>query len=263
MLKRPSRSKKSKEQDQLESTSNNQEEFIAQEQPETPTFASRIIPFLVLIVLSVTDFAIQQLLRTRANERTIQPTKRSRFPRGTKQQLFQRQNRQCVICGKRRLIKNFQIDHIHPAVRGGSNNIPNLQLLCAPCNQRKGIQTNQEFYNRYQTVASSNMLKSPPQPPPAEISQQAFREETTITSAHSAVQQFKKTKYISAQTKIKGGSLIIGASAGAIWLFGIYLIFPNGGDTQANIALFGGIILGAIICIGIIWRAKYTGMYEQ
>ena len=248
---------------QVEPSSGDQERFLTQEQPGQPNLTSKILPFLLLVILSVADFAIKQLMRTRTNERTIQPTKRRSYPPGTKQRLFQQQNRQCIICGKRRLIKNFQIDHIIPVVRGGPDNISNYQLLCSSCNQRKGIQTNEEFYYRYRNIASGNMLKSPPSPPPAEIPQQAFRDETPRTTAHSDVQEFRNTKYISASTKIKGGSLVIGGVTGAVWLFGISLIFPSGGDIQGHVALFGSIILGVVVCIGIIWRAKHTGMYNQ
>ena len=225
--------------------------------------AAKIASVFILIILSITDFAIEILLRTRTNERTIQPTKRRSYPPGTKETLFRRQNHQCIICGKRRLIKNLQIDHIFPVVRGGPDNISNYQLLCPPCNQRKGIQSNQEFYDRYRRIASTNMLKSPPAPPRAEISQKAFRDETARTTAHANVQHFRSTKYISAKTKIQGGSIGIGIALGAVWLFGLLLTFPDSGEIVANIALFGGIILGLAVCVGVIWRAKHTGKYDQ
>ena len=160
-------------------------------QEERASVTSRALWAMARGTLAVTDFAILQFMRTRTGERTIQPTQRRSYPQGTKRTLFERQNRQCVICGKRRTIKNFQIDHIVPASRGGPDNVTNFQLLCPPCNQRKGIHTNQEFYERYKRVVSGNLLDSPPAPPPQEITQKALRRnpENVDTRFGSTVQE--------------------------------------------------------------------------
>ena len=50
---------------------------------------------------------------------------------------------QCVYCGIRDT--SFEIDHILPRSRGGSNRIANLALACHDCNQQKGAQTAAEW----------------------------------------------------------------------------------------------------------------------
>lgn len=52
------------------------------------------------------------------------------------QALAERQRHRCAEC-KTSIKRKFHVDHIMPLVRGGSNRISNIQLLCAPCNQRK------------------------------------------------------------------------------------------------------------------------------
>lgn len=41
----------------------------------------------------------------------------------------------CAQCGSD---KNLEQDHIHPKSKGGSDGLYNKQLLCTPCNRRKG-----------------------------------------------------------------------------------------------------------------------------
>ena len=42
----------------------------------------------------------------------------------------------CVRCG---IDVNLSIDHVIPLVRGGRNDIENIQILCRSCNSSKGI----------------------------------------------------------------------------------------------------------------------------
>ena len=49
-----------------------------------------------------------------------------------------RNNYQCQSCQKIDLTaKILQIDHIIPLKQGGTNDISNLQTLCAKCNRQK------------------------------------------------------------------------------------------------------------------------------
>lgn len=48
-------------------------------------------------------------------------------------------------CAKCSSTEQLVIDHKTPIVRGGSCEIENLQVLCAPCNRKKGRKTMEEF----------------------------------------------------------------------------------------------------------------------
>jgi 5-methylcytosine-specific restriction endonuclease McrA len=50
--------------------------------------------------------------------------------------LMEAQRGQCVYC-RCDIRDSFQVDHIVPVARGGSNDKANLQLLCKPCNLDK------------------------------------------------------------------------------------------------------------------------------
>ena len=45
-----------------------------------------------------------------------------------------RDKNECNYCGS---TDHLQIDHIYPMVRGGSNDLDNLQILCRKCNVKK------------------------------------------------------------------------------------------------------------------------------
>ena len=53
------------------------------------------------------------------------------------EKMLQDQRRRCAAC-KCSISDGYHVDHIQPVARGGSNDITNIQLLCAPCNQSKG-----------------------------------------------------------------------------------------------------------------------------
>ena len=95
---------------------------------------SSIVTWIVLVSLWTADLLIQVMLIIRANERRVRPMERISWPKGLKRQLMRRQDNTCVYCGYRRAPPSFDIDHMTPAVRGGSNDNSNLQVICRPCN---------------------------------------------------------------------------------------------------------------------------------
>lgn len=57
--------------------------------------------------------------------------------------LLQKWGRKCAYCG----VENvpFEIEHIHPKSRGGSDRVSNLTIACHNCNQSKGNQPVEQF----------------------------------------------------------------------------------------------------------------------
>jgi len=61
--------------------------------------------------------------------------KRNKISPEIKERIYKRDNYKCRYCNSK---KNLTIDHIIPIMRGGTNKIENLQVLCETCNQAKG-----------------------------------------------------------------------------------------------------------------------------
>ncbi len=59
----------------------------------------------------------------------------------TRQNIFKRDNSECVYCGTRR---ELTLDHVVPSSRGGQHTWTNLVTACKKCNARKGDRTPDE-----------------------------------------------------------------------------------------------------------------------
>ncbi|NJN06847.1 MAG: HNH endonuclease [Richelia sp. RM2_1_2] len=64
----------------------------------------------------------------------------------TREYLLEKWNRQCAYCGVKDV--PFQVEHIHPRAKGGSNSIANLTLSCEKCNTKKGTKDIKEFLKK-------------------------------------------------------------------------------------------------------------------
>lgn len=63
------------------------------------------------------------------------PQARGVIPDDVKQLVFRRDGGRCRQCGSQ---SELQYDHIIPVSMGGASTPDNLQILCGPCNRRKG-----------------------------------------------------------------------------------------------------------------------------
>ena len=57
--------------------------------------------------------------------------------------LLEKFQRRCVYCSREQVV--FELDHVRPRSRGGSDRVSNLVLACHTCNEQKGNQTAAEF----------------------------------------------------------------------------------------------------------------------
>lgn len=231
------------------------------EDPKGPQLATKIAKTAADTTLWAADLSIDYMLRRRQDERTTRPTKRTRFSLSLKRQLLSEQNRQCMYCGERKSTKTTDIDHKDPVVRGGVNKKENLQILCKPCNQRKGMQTDEEFRERYAELLPNSRTGQKPQPPEQRIRQGAFRELTKETRMAETATQYKKTRYISPRQKISSGTPAAGGIVGIILFFGTALALPSE-PWAANLSLAIGLTTGFGTWIGLMARAKYTGKLD-
>ena len=207
------------------------------------------------------DLTIDFILRTRQDERTTRPTKRIRFPPELKRRILRDQDSQCMYCGERKSTKTTDIDHMDPIVRGGSNDRPNLQILCRPCNQRKGMQTDQEFRQRYAKLLPKTKPGQTLSPPGQAIRQASFRQITKETQMAKSTKDFKRTKYISPRQKIAGGTPTAGAIVGIATFLGTALMTPEA-SWAGNLSLIAGASTGIATWIGLFLRAKVTGKFD-
>ena len=60
--------------------------------------------------------------------------RRQSIPQLVKREVWQRDGGKCVQCGSN---EKLEFDHIIPVVKGGSNTVRNIQLLCETCNRTK------------------------------------------------------------------------------------------------------------------------------
>ena len=211
---------------------------------------STFLTWVVLASLWVADELIRIVLLTRRNERRIRPTERTAWPKGLKRELMRRQDNTCVYCGYRRIASSLDIDHIIPVARGGSNDPSNLQVICRPCNQRKGVQTDQEFRARYSRLVPQSRLT----PPRRRISQHEFREETRATTQVESVRQFRRTRFVSKSSKVSSGSIMIG---GGVALVVMFLLASWG--AEGYFLLIPSLVLGGAVGFSLWLRAYVTG----
>ena len=57
--------------------------------------------------------------------------------------LLEKHGRKCFYCGK--AVSDFEVEHMFPKSKGGSNRIDNLTLSCHDCNEKKDTLTAEEF----------------------------------------------------------------------------------------------------------------------
>ena len=99
-----------------------------------------LLPEQVYALLETRD---RRQAATIARAQTIAnaPAEPARYRRGAirpdvKQLVWVRDGGRCGTCGS---TAELQFDHIIPVSRGGSSDSDNLQVLCGPCNRRKGV----------------------------------------------------------------------------------------------------------------------------
>ncbi len=102
------------------------------------------------------------------------------FPRynslANKQQLYGMQGGYCAGCTVHFKPQNLEVDHIIARVKGGTDHIRNLQLLCANCNRVKGDRGMAYLQSKLQLGAWTSGGLGPASPPALQTEYQPGQE---------------------------------------------------------------------------------------
>lgn len=235
---------------------------IVERDGDRPSTITRAVETTLFILFFILDTTLDFILWWKQNKLAVKPTKRRYFSADLKRALGRDHDRRCMYCGERKLLKNLQIDHKYPVDRGGSNDPSNLQLLCRPCNPRKGVHTDEEFRARYSGLVEPVRAGVPLRPPTKVIPQDRFAAVTRETQAPTAVRSHRANKYMTPRQRIHSGAPVVAGVVAAVWFFGFALASADS-SFLAGVAVWGGIVLFVTIWVGLIFRARYTGRFDE
>lgn len=105
------------------------------------------------IIVEVAEFDIQKIKNPDISGKDYQQGTLQGY--NIRNYLLEKHSRKCFYCDKE--VPTFEVEHMIPKARGGSNRIDNLTLSCHKCNQKKGTLTADEFIKR--TLPVENAAK--------------------------------------------------------------------------------------------------------
>lgn len=111
---------------------------------------------------------------------------RMRMGNADRELLYKAQGGRCNYCGKKLELAYMDVDHKTPVGRGSNRN-SNLQMLCAPCNKRKGRSTDGQFRRRYKLPPAREATG-----PPSKVIPQKYFEGVSKTVAASKAKSNKR-----------------------------------------------------------------------
>ena len=76
---------------------------------------------------------------------TPPPAERQSFSQSLRRRMFEKDGGICRYCGVDLDVHNFDVEHLTPVCRGGSDEESNLGISCKRCNSAKGTMTETEF----------------------------------------------------------------------------------------------------------------------
>ena len=105
------------------------------------------------IIVEVAEFDIQKIKNPDISGKDYQQGTLQGY--NIRNYLLEKHGRKCFYCDKE--ASNFEVEHMIPKAKGGSNRIDNLALSCHSCNQKKGTLTAEEFIK--QTLPAEKVAK--------------------------------------------------------------------------------------------------------
>ena len=105
------------------------------------------------IIVEVAEFNIQKIKNPDISGKDYQQGTLQGY--NIRNYLLEKHGRKCFYCDKE--VSTFEVEHMLPKAKGGSNRIDNLTLSCHSCNQKKGTLTAEEFIK--QTLPAEKVAK--------------------------------------------------------------------------------------------------------